>query len=186
MAGSQDHMSPAASPLSRLLPRARFSEHHHGIIDAPPESVWDAVMAVRWQDLRIGRVLMLARGLGFSGRLERPWIDLFRPVAMVEEGRPEFVYFAMVGKPWSPVPQSATPDSLEELQNFEEPGWLKYGMEWILTPLEGGRTLLETRTLCQPTDAAAHRKFRAYWTLIRPGSGLIRREIIGAVRRSLR
>lgn len=38
----------------------------------------------------------------------------------------------------------------------------------------------ETRVLC--TDVAARRRFRAYWTLIRPFSGLIRREMLAAVR----
>ena len=38
----------------------------------------------------------------------------------------------------------------------------------------------ETRVLC--ADAATRRRFRAYWTLIRPFSGLIRQEMLAAVR----
>jgi hypothetical protein len=35
----------------------------------------------------------------------------------------------------------------------------------------------------QPTDAAAARAFRPYWWAIRAGSGLIRRDMLHAVRR---
>ena len=38
----------------------------------------------------------------------------------------------------------------------------------------------ETRVLC--ADAATRRRFRAYWMLIKPFSGLIRREMLAAVR----
>ena len=38
----------------------------------------------------------------------------------------------------------------------------------------------ETRVLC--ADVATRRRFRVYWMLIRPFSGLIRREILAAVR----
>ena len=45
----------------------------------------------------------------------------------------------------------------------------------------GGTELrTETRVLC--ADSAARWRFRAYWTLISPFSGLIRRELLAAVR----
>lgn len=69
-----------------------------------------------------------------------------------------------------------------EVRDFQEPGWLKYGMEWTLTEPSGGRTRLETRTLCEPTDRSARLAFGFYWSLIRPGSAAIRREILAAVR----
>ena len=47
---------------------------------------------------------------------------------------------------------------------------------------EGGTELrTETRVLC--ADSATWWRFRAYWVLIRPFSGLIRREMLSAVRR---
>lgn len=68
-------------------------------------------------------------------------------------------------------PQKRDAISIEHVRAFTEPGWLKYGMEWVLHPLDDGRTLVETRTLSEPTDASARRRFTAYWTLIRVGSG---------------
>jgi hypothetical protein len=51
-------------------------------------------------------------------------------------------------------------------------------MEWVLTALPGDRTLVETATICEATDARAQRRFSVYWTVIRPFSGLIRRDIM--------
>jgi hypothetical protein len=56
-------------------------------------------------------------------------------------------------------------------------------MDFRLTPLDQGRTMLETSTRCQPTDAAVRRRFGAYWRLIRPFSGLVRRDMLGAIAR---
>ena len=75
--------------------------------------------------------------------------------------------------------------SLDDLRDFDEPGWLKFGMEWTLSPLAGGRTLVETVTLCEATDERSRRRFSAYWALIRPFSGLIRRELLGVVARAV-
>jgi len=73
--------------------------------------------------------------------------------------------------------------SLEQLRAFDDGGWLKYGMEWVLSPVAGERTLVETVTLCEATDPAARRRFGAYWGLIRPFSGLVRRDILAALAR---
>jgi len=46
----------------------------------------------------------------------------------------------------------------------------------------GDCTRLSTETRVQPTDSAAARAFRPYWWAIRAGSGLIRRDVLHAVR----
>lgn len=90
----------------------------------------------------------------------------------------------VVGKPWAPNAPSATPSSLQATKAFNHPGWLKYGMEWQLTPLPDGRTLVETSTRCEPTSADARAKFAAYWTVVRPFSGLLRRDMLAALARA--
>ena len=47
-------------------------------------------------------------------------------------------------------------------------------------PKGGTELRTETRVLC--AESVTRRRFRAYWTLIRPFSGLVRREILAAVR----
>ncbi len=177
------HHPDPASPLARILPGAPFTEWHTGVVEAPIERVWDALHHLCWSDLRVTKPLLLARGFGAGGLMDEGCLETFWRVAAVEEQPPRDTLFALVGKPWTLRGGSRPTASVAEVMAFGEPGWLKYGMEWRLTPLVGDRTFVETSTLCLPTDARAHRRFAAYWALIRVGSGLIRRDMIAALRR---
>ena len=57
---------------------------------------------------------------------------------------------------------------------------------WNFTVEESGagRTILTTETRITCGDKASRRKFRAYWLLVRPFSGLIRLIMLRAVRRA--
>ena len=173
--------------LAQSLPRAEFVEEHSLVIDAAPESVWDALQTTRWSDLRWTRVFLAARGLGFAGRGESRRILDRGPVVVVCSQQPHYVAGGRIARPWKAVPEMGPPiASLDELCAYEEPGWLKFGMDFTLHPLPGGRTRLATSTLCEPTDEQASRRFRRYWTVIRPFSGLIRREMLAAIGRRAR
>lgn len=168
-------------PLGRALGAGAIRSSHIGVIAAPVDRVWEALHAVRWIDLPVGRVLMKLRGLGRATG-EGTCLELFTPRGILVEEPPRACVVAMVGKPWSPVPRVHAVATLDEFVAFDAPGWLKYGMEWCFTPTDDARTLIETRTLCQPTSRSARFLFGAYWTFIRAGSGLIRREMIAGIR----
>jgi hypothetical protein len=48
---------------------------------------------------------------------------------------------------------------------------------------ERAGTRISTETRIQATDQRARRAFAAYWLLVRPGSGLVRRELLRAIAR---
>lgn len=170
--------------LHQVLGAPQFAEQHSGIVEAGPAVVWDALHRLRWTDLSTTRPLLWVRGLA-PGILGDRLVETFteRAGAVLSEDPPNRLLLVMVGKPWSLVPQHAAATSLDEARSFAEPGWLKYGMEWVLHPLEDSRTLVETRTLCVATDSSARRTFRAYWKVVRPFSGALRRDMISALRR---
>lgn len=179
------------SPLARLLPGAQFGEHHVGVLDADIDRVWQALHEMRWSDLRWSRPFLAVRGIlamnrGGKAGAEGTCLEMFWRVAAVTEQAPTTSLFAMVGQPWHPVPRSVRVRGLDEVADFQQPGWLKYGMEWLLHPLPGDRTAVETRTLCLATDERARRRFRAYWAVIRPFSGILRREMIATLGRLAR
>ncbi|MDO5068090.1 MAG: hypothetical protein Q4D96_12485 [Propionibacteriaceae bacterium] len=171
----------AVGPLGKVLGAGAVRSAHVGVVQAPLERVWEALVALRWTDLRIGRVLMKLRGLGRVST-ETTCLELFTAQGILVQEPPRACMVAMIGKPWSPVPRVHAVASLEEFTAFNAPGWLKYGMEWCLTVTDDGRTLVETRTLCQPTSRAARLCFNAYWSVIKAGSSLIRRELIAGIR----
>ena len=65
---------------------------------------------------------------------------------------------------------------------FAHPWFVLIATSFELEALGDG-TRLSTETRVQPTDIAAARAFRPYWWAIRAGSGLIRRDMLHAVRR---
>ena len=72
-----------------------------------------------------------------------------------------------------------TPESFREAS---APGTAKAAWNFAVHPGTGGRTVLttETRVLC--ADPATRRRFRTYWAVVGPFSGLIRREMLAAIR----
>jgi hypothetical protein len=174
--------------LAEALPFAEFVEHHSRVIPAPPVRVWQALHRARWADLRFSAPLLVVRGLVDPRDLERwrGWRllddDGPAPVLQVDEGR--YLAGGRVAQPWHAVPVLGPEVStLAELAAFDAGSWLKYGMDFRLSPLPGGRTRLDTSTLCQPTDDVARRRFGAYWRVIGPFSALIRRDLLRAVAR---
>jgi hypothetical protein len=103
---------------------------------------------------------MAARSLGLTALGETVWGGVMRPWRNEGGGRVEI-------------------GDLESLRNFHANGYVKVAMDLFVEP--AGTLVTETRI--QATDAAAHRAFGRYWLVVRPGSGLIRRSFLRAVRR---
>jgi hypothetical protein len=85
------------------------------------------------------------------------------------------VIMAGLGQPWRLANAEPPPRlGLDEVVASHTPGWVKIAMEIRVDATPGG-SVLTTETRVKATDEAARRAFRAYWTLIRIPSGLIRR-----------
>ena len=102
----------------------------------------------------------------------------FRVVA--EDPGRELV-IAGIGRFWKPSGGLRRVEGAEQFAAFDEPGYAKVAFNFVL---ESGE--LSTETRIAGTDDRARRRFGAYWLLIRPGSGLIRREWLGAIARQAR
>lgn len=177
----------APATLDDLLPDWHFREGHERRITASPVAVWSALQELRLGDLRLAGALMDLRSL--PGRMlgaQRPAMVTGRfleegpvPVLHAQPGRA--VVAGGVVQPWKLFGGDEPPelDGLALLA-FDQPGWVKVGMDFVLEP-DGGGTRLTTETRVQATDPATRRRFGRYWLVIRAGSGLIRRDLLRAV-----
>jgi hypothetical protein len=181
--------------LDEVLPVYRHRERHATQIAAAPEAVWGALHAVSNDELRLTRVLMSTRALparlpggrmpGGGGQADRGFVEAF-----LERGFREL----RLDPPWTLVAGAATQSwrlrggetadvvDLDGFRAFARPGFILIATSFELEALGDG-TRLSSETRVQPTDAAAARAFRPYWWAIRGGSGLIRRDVLRAVRR---
>lgn len=128
-----------------------------------PRATWRRLRSQRWQQrLTLDRVM--ERGFALLG--ERPGQEL----VLGTEGR----FWRARGELW--------PTSLEQFRQPSRPGTAKAAWNFALGQRTGERieVATETRVLC--ADPGTRRRFLAYWTLVRPFSGLIRREMLTAIR----
>jgi hypothetical protein len=155
-----------ASKLDEIMPRWQFVERHEIRIAAPPERIYSAIRNVTASEIRFFQILTSVRCMGRCREKEsilhappaKPILDVavgsgFRLLA--DDAPRELVIGSRV------APRTFA------VMNFRVNG--------------DGLVTTETRVFSQ-TDAA-RRRFAIYWRFIRPGSGIIRRSWLEAIKR---
>jgi len=166
--------------MDRYLPRFDFAERHGIDIAAAPGVIDDCVRGLDLSGSRVVRALYRLRGLpATSLRIDGLERIGFRLLA--HEPQRELV-LGLIGRFWTAHGGLCRFDA-PDFAAFDEPGWAKAVWSFTITPLADGRTRLETETRVRCTDAGSRRRFRVYWLLIRPFSGLIRIIALREVRR---
>lgn len=167
-------------PLDDFLPTYEFSERHSLAIDAPAARIDAALRAVSISDIPVARTLWWLRRLGRrTGDPTKPFVTAF-PGVVLEDVRGEGIVLGLTGQFW------------RLRGNLEPPGprtagdFLAYSRPDVckaVIDLRVGPSSLSTETRVRVADAAARQKFRRYWFVIRPFSGLIRILLLQAARR---
>jgi hypothetical protein len=163
-------------------------ERHSIRIAAPPADTLAAARAVTRREVPTLRLLMTLRTLPVAlvrrGRrgLDAPLLRGFERMgfAALGESSSEFAYGG-VGRFWEPS-GGLRAVSAEEFAGFAEPGYAKAAFNFRVEPDGNGGCVLSTETRVLTTDDGARRRFRLYWTFVRPGSGLIRHAWLRAIR----
>lgn len=184
-------VSEARQKLDEIIPEYQFREHHSVVVQAPPARVAAAVRDVTAREIRLFRLLTWLRSphLGetresiLNPSPDRPILEValssgFVPLA--EEENREVVLGTLVIRP--PGFRPETLSSTADFAALRDPGFVKAVMNFHLTDRGDGSTLLETETRVFATSADARRAFAPYWRLIYPGSALIRRMWLAAIR----
>lgn len=180
------------SALDRWLPEYRHVEIHETTIAAPLEVVRRAVREVTGGEIALGRLLFgirsvpaLLTGQPFPSR------DLHRSVleTMTAGGffllsdEPDTMVLGVVGRFWQPTGSMVKLSSPEEFLSFATEGYAKGAVDFTLRELGDGRVHLRTETRVLPLGARAARRFGLYWFFVHPGSALLRRTWLRAIRK---
>ncbi len=178
--------------IDDLLPTWDFAERHEVRVRAAAP---DVLEALRGEDLArspLVRILLALRGMGTCrsgdgprafGRPRRLTLDDLPGLGFIQLGQVpgREVALGIAGRFWTFGGDRQALDA-EGFRQFRRPGFAKAVWNFSVEGERGGETRLatETRILC--LDQASRRRFRLYWTAIRPFSGLLRREMLRAVR----
>jgi len=101
---------------------------------------------------------------------------------VVAERAPEEIVIGLLGKFWTPRGGLSATVGVNDFRTGPPGGYALAGWNFTVAPRPGGPTELatETRVWCAPD---ARSRLRMYWFVVRPGSGLIRRAMLRAIRR---
>ena len=180
-------ISAPATQLDAFVPVYQFDEVHTIRVDAPPDAVFAALKAVTANEILLFRTLTSIRRFGRPGPESILNAPERLPILEVAT-RTGFLSLAEVPNREMLVgtivvaPRGARLERTAAMfKALDRPGFAKAGMNFLLDPEEGG-TRLTTATRVFATDDGATRRFAAYWRVIYPGSAIIRRMWLRAVK----
>ncbi|HEX7192506.1 MAG TPA: hypothetical protein VF381_13140 [Thermoanaerobaculia bacterium] len=157
--------------LDRHFTKWQFDEVHSIGVDASPERAYDAVRKVTPREILLFRTLTAIRRFGRKapeGILNAPKNEPILDVAtrtsfrLLDDAPPREVVVGVVIIP----PRRAVG-----------------AMSFLVTPIAANRCRITTETRVYAADPQAARTFAGYWRIIHPGSDIIRRMWLRAIKR---
>lgn len=172
------------------MPTFDVSEYHETTIRAPIEKVYAALQTADLGRSPVIRLLLRLRALpstatGETSRNLKLNLETIIKAGFVLLGKspPNEIALGVVGRFWTRSGARCRV-SADEFDAFDRPGYAKAVWNFSLVEESAQITRLATETRVRCLDDASRRRFRLYWCLIAPFSGLIRREALRLVRRS--
>jgi hypothetical protein len=177
------------SHLDELFPVWQFGEHHRIEVDAPTALAFAAIKSVRADEIALFGVLTWLRRGGRPTQQsilnpggEAPLIEVALRsgfVKLAEEPGRELLVATVVR---APSGQRCDLTAASAKDGFAE-GYTVAAMNFLVKPNGEGKSVVTTETRVVANGRQAQRQFARYWRLIYPGSALIRRMWLRAVRR---
>ena len=174
--------------LDELMPRADVAARYETRVQASLERTRGALRGADFSQMPLTRALMGLRKLGWPRRKaaqagtqeERLRAAGFIPIPT---GSEDEVLHGVVGRFWRPDSGTVCGLAAEQIVAFEREGYAKAMWNFTLERESDSVTRVATETRVVVYGSAARRKFRAYWLLVGPFSGLIRKEMLRLVKR---
>jgi hypothetical protein len=175
--------------IDKWMPEWDFNSFHSIDIDATSDAVFEEVKALDLGGLSLAGFLFALRSLPalLTGRRNRKPLKLTLEgleeagFVILEEERGHEVVLGLLGRPWIPSGDIRRVNA-EGFRRATDPKLAK--VVWNFRVLGGGsRTHLTTETRALSLSEDARRRFRRYWRLIAPFSGLIRVEALLSIKR---
>jgi hypothetical protein len=168
----ESRVSPARTRLDEFAPAWQFREHHSLTVAAPPTRVFEAIRLVRADEIRLFRTLTWIRRGG--RRLPESVLNAGDSTPILDVAlRTSFVQLADDPPRELVVATTLGPPSRQSVAT----------MNFLVQPNRSGGSLVTTETRVFAKSDGARRRFAAYWRVIYPGSALIRRMWLRAIKR---
>jgi len=187
---TESRISAPVTRLDEFAPAYQFHEFHSIRIAAPANRVYAAVKAVTPGEIALFSTLTWIRRAGRPsppGILNAPEHQPLLAVAtrtsfllLAEEPNREIVIGTAVVVP--PGWRSTRQPTADDFKSLQAPGFALGSMNFFIQPETADASILTTETRVYATDSASVARFARYWRVIYPGSALIRRMWLRAIK----
>ena len=184
-------VSIPTTKLDEWMPTWQFDEAHSIHVNAPPEKVFAAVHAVRADEIFLFRTLIAIRRCGKPGPESimnapenKPLLDVATQTTFIylaDESPRELVVGTVISAP--PKARASgklTPDLFHKTL---PPGVALATMNFLVTSDDHGGSTITSVTRVYANSPSVVRRFAIYWRIIHPGSDIIRRTWLRAIKR---
>jgi hypothetical protein len=175
--------------LDQFVHVYQFSEFHTIRVNAPRDRVYAAIKNLKADEIFLFHTLTTIRRFGRPGPesiLNAPETIPILEVAtrtsfmvLSESPGQELVIGTTVMHP----PGAHAPQTPTDFRSVTQPGFAIAAMNFRLEDASEGETSVSTETRVYATDASSRRRFAVYWRTIYPGSALIRRMWLRAIKK---
>jgi hypothetical protein len=167
---ASEKRATGTTQLDHVMPVWEFDERHEVEVAASPEKIFAAIHEVRADEIRFFSTLTAIRRGGRGGRE-----DILNP------GKHAPILDVALRSGFS-VMADDSPREIVIGTTIIRPNRAIATMNFLVVP-NGATSRLITETRIHATDDAARRRFAVYWRIIHPGSDIIRRGWLDAIRR---
>jgi hypothetical protein len=185
----ESKVETAETRLDGFMPLWQFSERHTISIAAPPARVFEAIKNVRANEIALFNALTWIRRGG--RRLPESILNAGDSAPLLDVAtRSGFIYLAddapreLVVGTVVVAPRGRRGTLTPQTFNTQlQPGFAVAAMNFVVTPDGPNASIVSTETRVFANSPIARRRFARYWRVIYPGSALIRRMWLRAVKR---
>jgi hypothetical protein len=165
-----------------FLPHFHFSEKHSILISATPEKIFPGIVTLNASSSWIIRVLLFLRGIpastshGMEGWKKMGFV-------LLDHHENKEIILGLIGQFWKAngAIQHCTAD---EFQSFNDTSYAKATWNFEIIPQGENKCILQTETRIYCPDEKVRKNFKRYWTIIQPFSGIIRMQMLKAIKRT--
>jgi len=185
----ESRVAKVETRLDEFIPVWQFRERHTIRIAAPPARVFEAIRKVRANEISLFKTLTWIRRGG--RRASESILNAGDSTPLLEVAtRSGFIYLAddapreiVIGTVVVAPPGGHGVLTAETFKTPLAPGFALAAMNFKVTPDGPNASLVSTETRVFVNSVGARQRFARYWRMIYPGSALIRRMWLRAVRR---
>lgn len=164
----------------KYLALYQFSEKHTLVIQKPARQVWPLLAQMDFRKVTLIRILFALRGMP-ARMMNLEGLQRSRFVLLEQIENKELI-FGLIGQFWRPSGNLQKFQAAEFLL-FPSVGFAKATWSFELVPTADGTVEVTTETRIWCSTDKVLRKFQRYWFIVRPFSGIIRKELLKHIKK---